>query len=70
AQIFSAIYIITLRALHQPQGDKQEINTPSVAYWKTIKNMLRSALRVVFNCLAKLEKVYFLFIALKRMAAF
>ena len=26
AQIFSACYTITLRALHQPQGDKQKIN--------------------------------------------
>ena len=31
------------RALHQPQGDKQKINISSVAYWKTIKNMLRPA---------------------------
>ena len=29
------------RVLHQPQGDKQKINISSVAYWKTIKNMLR-----------------------------
>ena len=27
AQIFSSCYTITLRVLHQPQGDKQEINT-------------------------------------------
>ena len=43
AQIFSACSTITLRVLHPPQGDKQEINTSSVAYWKTIKNMLRPA---------------------------
>ena len=43
AQIFSACYTITLRVSHQPQGDKQEINIISVAYWKTIKNMLRPA---------------------------
>ena len=30
AQIFSATYIITLRALHQPQGDKQKINIISL----------------------------------------
>ena len=30
AQIFSACSTITLRALHQPQGDKQEINIISV----------------------------------------
>ena len=34
-----------------------------------VKNMLRAAWRLVFNCFARLEKVYFLFIALKRMAA-
>ena len=32
--------------------------------------MLRSAWSVVFNCFEKLEKVYFLFIALKRMETF
>ena len=35
-----------------------------------VKNMLRSDWRLVFNCFAILEKVYFLFIALKRMETF
>ena len=34
AQTFSACSTITLRALHQPQGDKPKINISSVAYWK------------------------------------
>ena len=49
AQIFSASYTITLRVLYQPQGDKQKINISSVAYWKTIKNMLRPACRAVLS---------------------
>ena len=35
-----------------------------------VKNMLRSDWRLVFNCFEKPEKVYFLFIALKRMETF
>ena len=49
AQIFSACYTITLRALYQPQGDKPKINIISVAYWKIMENMLRSACKAVLS---------------------
>ena len=41
AQIFSASYTITLRALHQPQGDKQEINTMSIEVAITSLRLVR-----------------------------
>ena len=41
AQIFSAIYIITLRVLHQPQGDKPKINTMSIEVAITSLRLVR-----------------------------
>ena len=41
AQIFSASYTITLRALHQPQGDKPKINTMSIEVAITSLRLVR-----------------------------
>ena len=41
AQIFSAIYIITLRVSHQPQGDKPKINTMSIEVAITSLRLVR-----------------------------
>ena len=68
AQIFSARSTITLRVLHQPQGDKQEINLPSVTWQYTITFTEATPPDVYPETMCLLwDNVYFLFIALRLM---